>query len=127
MSTEEYPVQQNEATASVRALLARLEPELRARTSVDISLEGTFAIVLKGCFLKAYEFARLAHNPLEPGVAFFIAPSLRGVCEDFIALKFLYQQRARGERDELLTARAMNQLATAAEKQVAFFKRARPY
>jgi hypothetical protein len=111
----------------VLEVLARLDADVRVRTQVDISVEGTFGNVLKGCFSKAYEFVRLAHEDLRPSAAFFIAPTLRGICEDFIALKYLHQKRTPSERDNILMAKAMNQLATAVEKQVAFFKHVRPH
>lgn len=125
MPTEAEP-KEDDAT-EVRALLAQLNADLRERTAVDMSTEGMFSNVLKGCFLKSYEFAVLSHETLAPGVAFFVAPSLRGICEDFIALSYLRQKRTLVERDELVEKRAKHQLQTAAEKQVAFFKRARPY
>ncbi len=126
MTSEADQVEGNSA-AQVSSLLAQLEGDLRACTSVDVSVEGSFANVLKGCFLKAFEFATLVHETLKPGIAFFVAPSLRGICEDYIALKYLYEKRTRDQCDGLLTQKAMHQLKSAADKQVAFFKRARPY
>jgi hypothetical protein len=108
-------------------LLTRLEADVRSRTEFDISTEGTFASVLKGCFAKTYDFVLLVHKELHPGAAFYLAPALPGICEDFIALSFLHKKRDPEVRDELLKAKAQNQLATAAQKQVAFFSRVRPF
>lgn len=108
-------------------LLRKLETEARTKFAVDISVEGSFANVLKGCFCKSYEFAIVAHGELNEGLAFFIAPTLRGICEDFIALRYVREKKESAERDRLLLAKALQQTHAAAQNQQMFFRNVRPH
>lgn len=121
------PSSTNISSLTIRELLELLDVEVRSATEFDITTEGTFMTVLKGCFLRAHEFALLAHDTHKPGTAFFLAPALRGICEDLIALKYLGERHSVAERDELVLSMVRHRLGESIDKQVAFFEKTRPY
>jgi hypothetical protein len=88
---------------TVSGLLRKIEPEARSKDQFRITKEGLFRGVLKGAFVKAYEFARYSHtiklNAADES-CFFAASALRGICEDLIALKFL-RRLGKNDRDEV--------------------------
>jgi hypothetical protein len=59
--------------------------------------------------------------------SFFLAPTLRGICEDFIALVFINKKRKTKERHGLIENKMLQQVIDAVEKQRAFFKKHRPF
>jgi hypothetical protein len=118
MQSTDDPISQN---------LQALEEETRNRCAVNLNNDGMYANVLKGCFIKCFEFAVSSHA-LEPNShAYFLAPTLRGICEDFIALSYLQAKKSPTEREQLLTNRTFSLISEAASKQQAFFKKRRAF
>jgi len=114
---------------TIPALLRKIEAEARSKAQFHTTHEGLFRGVLKGAFIKAYEFARYAHS-IKPNSAnegcFFAASALRGICEDLIALKFL-RQLSKKDRDEVMTIKMLAGTTEASAKQTRFFKKRRPF
>jgi hypothetical protein len=107
--------------------LLQLERPVRDACVVDLVADGTYANVLKGCVVKSLEFAVQA-TTLPRGIsAFFLAPTLRGICEDLIALRFLQLDSNRSKRDELLDGRMFSAVFSAVDKQTVFFRKHRPF
>lgn len=105
--------------------LLAIQQETRDRCKVNLDVDGTYANVLKGCYVKCFEYALFSRG-LEPkSHAYFLAPALRGICEDFIALSFLQGKKSPNERDELLTNRILSLVIDAVDKQQAFFQKRR--
>jgi len=91
-----------ETIDSLMQTLLAVEAETRERCVVNLNADGAYSNVLKGCLVKSFEYAVFCRS-LGPGKrAFFVAPVLRGICEDFIALRFLQAKRTPAERDDLL-------------------------
>ncbi|MBB6572101.1 DUF5677 domain-containing protein [Xanthomonas arboricola] len=107
--------------------LLAVEVETRERCVVDLETDGTYSNVLKGCFVKSFEYAVICRSfgPSKP--AFFFAPTLRGICEDFIALRYLQAKRTPAERDDLLKNKMMSLVFDGAAKQLKFFQKRRPF
>lgn len=107
--------------------LLSVEVETRERCVVDLNSDGTYSNVLKGCFVKSFEYAIFCRS-LGPGkYAFFVAPALRGICEDFIALRYLQAKKIPAERDDLLKNKMMSLVFDGAAKQHKFFQNRRPF
>lgn len=114
---------------AVSTRLKALEAEVRAKGQFHMTKEGLFRGVLKGAFIKAYEFVRYTYN-IEPDSAnegsFFAASALRGICEDLIALKFL-SRLTKEERNEVTAIKMLSGTVDASVKQSKFFKKKRPF
>jgi len=111
-------------------ILNILEEETRTKTIVTIvnlKTEGTFLNVLKGCFVKSFEYAVVCHSDLMEDRFFFLAPVLRGICEDFIVLRYLQVKKTEKERDELLFNKAKQLIFESVDKQKKFFAKHRPF
>lgn len=108
-------------------ILSSLEEETRANAIVNLNLEGTFLNVLKGCFIKSFEYATLCRGGLMEGSFFFLAPVLRGICEDYIILRFLQIKKNEEERDKILLNKAKSLIFESVKKQCKFFEKKRPF
>jgi len=107
--------------------LIAVEVETRERCVVDLDADGTYSNVLKGCFVKSFEYAVFCRSLGPDKRAFFVAPALRGICEDFIALRYLQAKRTPAERDDLLKNKMMSLVFDGAAKQLKFFQNRRPF
>jgi hypothetical protein len=114
---------------TIPLLLRKVEVEVRSKAQFHMTREGLFRGVLKGAFIKAYEFVRYSHD-IKPESAsegsFFATSALRGICEDLIALKFL-RQLTKKDRDEVTTIKLLIGTIEASTKQAEFFKKRRPF
>jgi hypothetical protein len=106
--------------------LLQLEPQLRESCVVLVPQDGVYLNILKGAVIKSFEFAKHAQRADENVISFFLAPSLRGICEDLIALQFLKLTKSVAARDELLERKAYSAVSVAIEKQSTFFRKHRP-
>jgi hypothetical protein len=93
-------------TKSVLELLKDIESEMRTIAQVDMPSDGMYRCTVRGALVKAYEYAHYTHShPSEDKdlneSAFFSCASLRGICEDVIALKY-FGKLKRAERDEMV-------------------------
>ncbi|WP_439588208.1 DUF5677 domain-containing protein [Hydrogenophaga sp.] len=104
-----------------------IEQETRDRCVVNLNVDGTYANVLKGCYVKCFEFAVFSRSLKPNSHAYFLAPALRGICEDCIALRYLQSRKPPNERDELLMNRMLSLVFDAAAKQQAFFQKRRAF
>lgn len=114
---------------TIPTLLRNIEVETRSKARFHMTKEGLFRGVLKGAFIKAYEFVHYSYG-IEPESAnegcFFAASALRGICEDLIALKFL-RQLTKKDRDEVTAIKMLRGTIEASTKQAKFFKKRRPF
>ena len=116
-----------EAADLLMPTLLAIEVETRERCVVDLNADGAYSNVLKGCVVKSVEYAVFCRN-LGTGMhAFFVAPVLRSICEDFIALRYLQAKRTPPERDDLLKNKLMSLVLDGAAKQHKFFQNRRPF
>lgn len=117
----------NSTVDPVEQALRAIEQETRLRCTVNLNADGTYVNVLKGCLVKCFEFAVFSRGLQPKSYAYFLAPALRGICEDFIALRYLQTKKSPNERDELLKNRMLSLVFDAAAKQQAFFQKRRPF
>lgn len=104
-----------------------MELETLDRCAVDLNFDGIYENILKGCYVKCFEFSVFSHKLEQNNHAYFAAPVLRGICEDFISLSYLKRKKTRIERNELLKNKMLSLVFDAANKQQAFFKKRREF
>ena len=107
--------------------LLSVEVETRERCVVYLNADGAYSNVLKGCVVKIFEYSVFCRSLGPDKRAFFVAPALRGICEDFIALRYLQVKRTPAERDDLLKNKMMSLVFDGAAKQLKFFQNRRPF
>lgn len=84
-----------------------------------------FSALLRASFTKAFEFVEMAASK-GPEDAFFLAPSLRGITEDIIFLRFM-SRFPNHVRQEVLNNKAKLMAAKSLKNQEDFFRRFRPF
>jgi len=86
-------------------------------------MEAAFTICLKAALHKNLQYYLEAVE----GTTFFGTSGLRGVCEDFICLSFIYTSVEPIDRDPLAAALARKRTAKSLAAQVGFMRSARPW
>ncbi|MGG2425022.1 DUF5677 domain-containing protein, partial [Ralstonia pseudosolanacearum] len=76
---------------------------------------------------KSFEYALFCRSLNPEKRPFFAAPTLRGICEDFIALRYLQAKRTPVQRDELLMKKIVVLISDGVAKQKKFFQIRRPF
>lgn len=126
---EETEKQKRKRAKSVLSLLIALEKEILQKGHYDLIREGIFQTMLRASLVKAFEYARFC-NRIKPSKAneacYFMASTLRGVCEELIVLRFI-RQLPESERDEVIAIEMARSLAKAVSEQAKFFKAVRPF
>jgi hypothetical protein len=116
---------------TIASLLASLQEEVEKHGQFVVS--GNFDVylaTLKSSFVKSYDFARLTHRiPLRRAneSSFFMTASLRAICEDIIALKFIATQFPGPIRQELMILEMGSCVRKVIHAQTKFFRRERPF
>lgn len=111
----------------IAQILSDLEQETLAKATFNLKTDTIFLNVLKGCFIKSFEYTALCHECVLEGSFFFLAPVLRGICEDFIVLRFLQSKKNQEEKEQILLNKIKNLTFESIEKQYKFFKKYRPF
>ncbi len=117
------------AVKDFRKVLRSLRLEVQEVSAYSLAKDGFYKVALRGAFVKAFEFADLSwriKGKRGDETPFFMASTLRGICEDVIALKFL-RKLSRPERDETIKILMALQVRKAATEQSLFFSKARPF
>ncbi len=108
-------------------LLNGLRDEFRRIGELRIGEGDTwFEGVKRAAIIKSFEFCLEVYTDDETGNPFFLAPTLRGICEDLIAVAFL-QYLPEKERDRAAILKAIIASIEASEKQERFFNKVRPW
>ena len=104
------------------SLLRRMRPHVKNVGHGTLAVEGTFRCAVRAAIVKAFEFAvRAQAKQRDP---FFQTATLRGICEDFIALSFF---ATYDDRDEIIEALMVYNLADSVRRQTSFFAQTRPW
>lgn len=112
--------------AKILETYGRLVPVIE-EASVGTPTKDSWLRVFTGAALaKCLEFNLASFDDTYSKDAFFYASGLRGICEDFIALKYFTEIIDPQDTQEILFAWAMKQMAEGIEKQSVFFKTNRP-
>jgi hypothetical protein len=110
---------------TARDLLAKLQPII-ARASVgSTKAEGFFISCVRAALAKNFELNQFIHNQ-KPGIHdFAITASLRGVCEDIIALRFI-ATFSHEDREEAVAVLMLKSVMELLQEQTRFFEKYRP-
>ncbi len=111
---------------SVQSLLEDIRPILSAVIKASIRGVGIHGCALRASLAKSFEFAELVHRDPSPDHGFFITSTLRGICEDLIALTFV-EPLGPDERNEAISLLMEKNIADGIAAQSAFFKSMRPW
>lgn len=95
--------------------------------SVIVGDFGTdkFLSVIRAAFAKNYEFNLLCNNLFNSQDSFFLMPSLRGICEDLITIKYL-KEHIKKDQDKLIALLTAKSTVEGTIIQKAFFDDYRP-
>lgn len=105
--------------------LKELRQFIITRSSWTIRKDQMFGALIRASLSKSYEFCLEAHKPSKRDSAFFLAASLRSICEDLIILAYMTRMK-RDDRERLTTLLMQHELAARLKSQSTFFKVARP-
>lgn len=114
---------------SVRKILSSLRDDIDEISQYDLLDDRQYIGVLKGSFVKAFEFTEYCYSARakkSSGTTFFILSTLRGICEDLITLKFVRLLRAN-QRNDVIQIVMLKEFEKTVEEQSDFFKIARPF
>ncbi|MBI1766826.1 MAG: hypothetical protein HYR67_00450 [Bacteroidetes bacterium] len=84
-----------------------------------------FLCVIRAAFAKNYEFNLLCNNLTNSEDSFFLMPSLRGICEDLITIKYL-KEHINVDWDKLITLLTTKSTFEGTIVQKAFFDHYKP-
>ncbi|WP_166831586.1 DUF5677 domain-containing protein [Thalassoroseus pseudoceratinae] len=107
--------------------LSSIEPFVIERRKAAIKSDGAYNVLLRASFSKCFEFNTVAARTLADHCpSFFLAPTLRGICEDIIVLR-AWRDASSADRNglafELVAMRLTSNLAI----QQKFFSANRPF
>lgn len=83
-------------------LFKELEPYIDTIASVEIKQGSFYSLCLRASLVKCFHFNLIAWDDKNTKTSFFWLPSLRGICEDVIVLKYILRMSAK-EREGLIT------------------------
>lgn len=114
----------NDPLAAVGTTLSNLGKILEDFSKASVEDSNYFEQACKAAFIKAYEFSSLAiktdsQNP------FFLVSALRGICEDYIALKFIHE-KFDTDSNTVIQLRLDIESYKSSISQWEFFKKNRP-
>ena len=104
-----------------------LENEIReVAIAVPIST-ARLQIIAVASLAKNFEFNFYVTSQASNLSSFFLQPTLRGLCEDVIALKYLIERIDSTDVEVLINTWMSQQTSEGVEKQASFFQKNRPY
>ncbi len=83
-------------------------------------------IFIRAALTKCVEFNLISFDNAYDKSAFFNVSGLRGICEDFVVLKYFNEKIDRQDTQQIFHAWAVNQMAEGVKKQEVFFNENRP-
>ena len=103
-------------------LLNALDEEFLQLGKLRITNETWFEGIKRAAIIKTFEFCVEVYKEDKDSRSFFLAPALRGTCEDLIAIAFL-QKLPEKEQNTVTLSRVMTSLFESSEKQKRFFNK----
>ena len=114
-------------SGAVRGRLREIQPFIQTTAQASIRLKGReFVNCLRASLSKSFEFCLEAYKDRTNHIAFFLAPSLRSICEDVVVLSYLANKMSRADRNELVSLLFQQELASQLAAQSKFFDFTRP-
>jgi hypothetical protein len=113
------------APQSVREVLGSMEELILSTAHGSTREDGFFLACVRAALAKNYEINRFIHDH-KPGVHdFAVTASLRGVCEDIIALRFI-ATFSKEHREEAVAVLMLKSVMELMQEQHKFFEKYRP-
>ena len=100
---------------------SKLKKILKTSFYADFAPDNVYQCHIVAAYSKCFQF-NLTVNNYNPKNSFFFTPSLRGICEDLIMLKFL-KKHSVIDKDKLLYSYSMFQLTEIVSAQREFFNK----
>jgi hypothetical protein len=114
-----------EKKRTVGDILKELEPIIARTARGSTREDGFFLSCVRAAFAKSFELNTFIHNH-KPGIHdFAITASLRGVCEDIIALRFI-ATFSKAHREEAVAVLMLKSVMELMQEQTKFFEKYRP-
>jgi len=114
-------------SGAVRGRLREIQPFIQTTAQASIRLKGReFVNCLRASLSKSFEFCLEAYKDRTNHIAFFLAPSLRSICEDLVVLSYLANKMSRADRNELVSLLFQQELSSQLAAQSKFFDLTRP-
>jgi hypothetical protein len=105
-------------------ILRTLRPRVESFARDRVNDPDQYRFALKAAFMKSYELV-VAATKKDPLKDFFVAAALRGVCEDFIAFKFLSTEHS-SEKTKIVKLKVQEEIFKSSIAQWEFFKKSHP-
>ena len=107
-------------------LLQQLAPHISeiARATPNESTE--YDQLLRAALAKCFEFSLYIFEDEDSKHSFFSLPTLRGICEDLISLKYFAEKVDAVDREEILLAFAALNIFDGLKRQTTYFEKNRP-
>ena len=101
-------------------ILKGVAPYITSFAEDDVNLSDHFKLALKAAFIKAYELC-VAATQGDPLKDFFVITGLRGVCEDYIAFRFISKMHPL-EKAEIVKLKVQEEVFKSSIAQWDFFR-----
>ncbi len=112
--------------SDLRRIFEVLKPHANSLMATQLDTSNLFAHLLTAAFAKTFEFNLVLKSEEQSPDPYFCTATLRGICEDIIALKFI-SYLSIADRQELLTNVQMVSTFDSMTKQGRFFSRYRSH
>ncbi|MEM9776162.1 MAG: DUF5677 domain-containing protein [Chloroflexota bacterium] len=107
-------------------LLKQLEPFVLKLTQAIPNESNIFDLTLIAAIAKCFEFNKYIFAKELGEDSFFSLPTLRGICEDIISLKYLFEKVDNDDREDILKSMLFLNIYDGIKRQNVFFSRHRP-
>jgi len=105
-------------------ILSELRASISSSVSATNSPEHAFDYASTAALIKSYEFCIAAAESTSDR-SYLLVASLRGICEDFISLKFIHEKK-EGSKNQIVLLRSAEEAYASSVVQWAFFKENHP-
>jgi len=114
-----------EEIKKITELLAPLEPSISKIRNFDFTAISNYGLCCRSSICKCFDFCNTSANSSESS-AFFLQPSLRGICEDTILMSFL-ETLPTNLANSLVNAKMNDSVQRSVDAQSVFFQKQRTF
>jgi hypothetical protein len=108
-------------------IYAYLEAEVKEVASASLATDPLHSILARACLAKTFEFNQFLAGHASEHQSFFFTATLRGICEDIIALKYFKDCVDPADTQTILQAWIHLQYLEGVDAQTQFFNANRPH
>ena len=109
---------------NLQSIFSKLSTLIESFSKTTCGGTNTFEQAIKAAFVKAYEFNTQAIDIDDKNI-YFVLSTLRGICEDYIVLKFIFD-KLNADKDEIVILKLSEELFKSALVQWKFFEKNHP-